>query len=559
MKTRILTLSICLYLIVLILVQCSGPEIPLPPAPYLEKRGEAVQLIVDGEPFLVLAGELHNSSSSSREYMKDIWPRLDSMNLNTVLAVVEWSLVEPEEGVYDFSLVDGLLEDARAHDLRLVLLWFGAWKNGQSHYVPAWIKMDYERFPRVKTRDGKSLEILSALVRETMDADAKAFTAMMKHVRERDSLDHTVIMVQIQNEVGILGSTRDFSDAANDAFNALVPPELMNYLAEHREELLPGLKEKWAGTGYHSVGNWEEVFGPGKETEELFMAWNYARYLDYCTVRGKEAYDVPMFVNAWIVQPGDRYPGDYPSGGPQAHVLDLWRAGAPHIDLFCPDIYLPDFAGICEEYTMSGNTLFIPEARAGERGAGQALYAIGRHLAIGYSPFGIDSRVNDPAGGPIPRTYAMLESMDSLILDAQQKGTLNAVLLNNDNNPEETIRAGEYNMHFELRKGWRSNYVSPFGYALIIELGQDEFIVAGKDVQAFFSVSTPGPPIAAILWLEEGRFENKTWIARRRLNGDAIMLDYDLAKMAARYMTGTGIKFTGEDRAIQRLKLYRFE
>ena len=546
-------------LLMVFAVRCTAPQQEGIPVPRLEKRGEATQLIVNGEPFLVLAGELHNSSSSSREYMKTVWPRLDSMNLNTVLAPVEWSLVEPEEGRYDFSLVDGLLEDARAHDLHLVLLWFGSWKNGQSHYVPSWVKLDYHRFSLVKTRDGKSLEILSTFGKETLEADARAFAALMKHLGEADSNDRTVIMIQVQNEVGILGATRDYSEAGNAAFHSAVPPELMHYLAEHRSSLLPETLEAWSSSGYRDSGTWEEVFGKGDRTDEFFMAWQYARYLDRCAAEGKAGYGLPMYVNAWIVQPGDKMPGDYPSGGPQAHVLDLWRAGAPHLDLLCPDIYLPDFTAICSRYTRAGNVLFIPESRAGATGAAQAFYAVGRHRAIGYSPFGVDSRIFNPVHGPLPGAYSLLQSMSPLILEAQQKGSLNSVLLKKNENPEEVIGAGDYDLHFELRQGRRQGPVPGMGYAMVIVLAPDEFILSGSDVQVWFSPATPGPPVAALLWVDEGQFEHGTWIPGRRLNGDAIMLDYDLAKLAGEDRTGTGLKFTGDDRALQRVKLYRYE
>lgn len=559
MSFKTLSTGIVVILCVFISAGCTDSESGSKPVPYLDKRGEATQLIVDGEPFLVLAGELHNSSSSSRDYMKDIWPRLDSMGLNTVLAVVEWSLVEPEEGSFDFTLVDELLEDARANNQRLALLWFGAWKNGQSHYMPSWVKKDYKRFPRVKTREGKSLEILSSLGKECMEADGRAFAAMMKHVKEKDSKERTVIMVQVQNEVGILGATRDFSEAGDKAFHSAVPDELMNYLLENRADLLPELLEIWARTNFNHSGTWEEVFGEGDNTNELFMAWSYARYIDYAATLAKQEYNLPMFVNAWIVQPEDRKPGDYPSGGPQAHVLDIWRAGAPRIDLLCPDIYLPGFAGICELYTRAGNALFIPESRAGEQGAGQAFYAIGRHRAIGYSPFGIERRVTDLANGPIPRAYRLLEEMAPLILKAQQEGAISAVLLKDGEIQKETLVAGDYNLNFELRKTRGSIQVPELGYAMVITMGPDEFIIAGRDIQVSFSPITGNPPVAALLWVEEGGFENGLWMPRRRLNGDAIMLDYDLAKMASMDMTGTGIRFSGNDRNIQRVKLYRYE
>jgi hypothetical protein len=527
--------------------------------PHLEKRGKATQLIVDGKPFLALAGEIHNSSSSSRDYMNDIWPGLQSSGMNSVLAGVEWSLIEPEEGTFDFSLVDGLIKDARNHDLRLMLLWFGTWKNGQSHYIPGWMKKDYNRFSRVKTKNHQSLEILSVFCKETLEADARAFTQLLKHIKKVDSLYHTVIMIQVQNEVGILGSSRDFSDSANEAFNSPVPLDLMDYLTTYKENLLPELTRLWSDRGYKKEGTWQEVFGRGVQTDELFMAWNYARFINHCARLSKAEYNIPMYVNAWIIQPGDTKPGDYPSGGPQAHLLDIWRAGAPEIDLYCPDIYLPDFTGICEAYTRSGNTLFIPESRAGEQGVGQLFYAIGKHKAIGYSPFGFENRIKDFENGPIPKAYRSLTGMASIILDAQSKGTITGVLLKKDIHPEEEIQMGDYNLLIELLKSRYSDTVPSMGYAMIIHSGTDEYIIAGHHIQVSFSPVTPGPAIAAIEKVYEGEFVNGQWKPRRRLNGDAIMIDYDLAKKILENKTGTGLKFRGEDRNIQKVRLYRYE
>ena len=186
-------------------------------APHLEKRGAATQLIVDGKPFLILGGELHNSSSSSLDYMKPIWPRLAAMGLNTVVTPLSWELIEPSEGKFDFTLVDGLLDQARSQHLRIVFLWLASWKNGMSSYAPVWVKQDTRRFPRV-VEHGSEVEILSPAGAATQEADARAFAALMQHIKEVDSRDHTVLMMQMENEVGVLGDTRDHSDAANRAF-----------------------------------------------------------------------------------------------------------------------------------------------------------------------------------------------------------------------------------------------------------------------------------------------------------------------------------------------------
>src|ERR1039457_4068603 len=211
---------------------------------------------------------------------------------------------------------------------------------------------------------------------------------------------HRVIMVQVENEVGVLGDARDRSAAANEAFAKPVPRELLDYLAHPRQPLLPEFKKVWDAGGSKTSETWEEVFGEGAKADEIFMAWNYTRYLDAVTQAGKKEYAIPMFVNAWIVQPEDKGPGDYPSGGPQNHMHDIWRAGAPHIDLLCPDIYLPDFTGIVASYARSGNTIFVPESASDTRGAANAFYAIGQHSAIGYSPFGIDNISQLMRAGP---------------------------------------------------------------------------------------------------------------------------------------------------------------
>lgn len=293
--------------------------------PHLHKQGNATQLIVDGKPFLVIGGELHNSSSSSMEYMRPIWERMVALRLNTVLAAVFWELIEPEEGTFDFSLVDGLLQEARRHDLRLILLWFGSWKNGTSSYVPYWVKRDYHRFPRVRREDGKAVEVLSTLTEANWQADAKAFAALMHHLRLVDSNDSTVIMIQVENEVGVLGDTRDRSDAANAAFAGSVPQELLDQLSTHRQELGAGLLRHWESSDFKTSGSWQEIFGSGPETDELFMAWNYACYVDRVAAAGKSQYPIPMYVNAWLAAPQQppadwpadgKKPGDWPSGGP---------------------------------------------------------------------------------------------------------------------------------------------------------------------------------------------------------------------------------------------------
>ena len=369
--------------------------------PHLNTHGTATQLIVDGKPFLALAGELSNSSASSPAYMKPIWPRLVATHFNTVLATVSWELIEADEGRFDFALVDDLLKDARENNMRLVLLWFGSWKNGKSTYQPLWVKLNQAKYPLVQNEEGHGLPTLSTFSEANREADARAFAALMRHLREADGTKHTVIMMQVENEVGVLDTPRDFCPAANQAFNGPVPKELIDYLQAHKEKLVPQLRDAWERAGFKTSGTWEEVFGKSTVhkqdwhafsylTEEIFMAWNYARYVGRVAAAGKAEYNVPMYVNTWIKQQGTRWPGEYPSGGAQPQVLDVWHAGALAIDVLSPDIYAPNFSDWCGWYTQAGNPLFVPESSGGASGAAHALWAFGKHDAIGYSPFGVD-------------------------------------------------------------------------------------------------------------------------------------------------------------------------
>ena len=178
-----------------------------------DKNGRATWL-VDGKPYIALAGELHNSSASSLRYMDEqVWPALRPLHLNTVILPVAWESVEPEEGKFDFSLPDGLIAAAKREQVRLVLLWFGLWKNGLSSYIPGWAKKASSgtnaRFFRARDALGRPLDCISPFCSDAVAADAAAFRALMLHLAEADP-DRTVIAVQVENEIGILGADRDF-------------------------------------------------------------------------------------------------------------------------------------------------------------------------------------------------------------------------------------------------------------------------------------------------------------------------------------------------------------
>jgi beta-galactosidase GanA len=364
--------------------------------PHFQNNGRATQLMVDDKPYLVLAGELHNSSASSPAYMAPVWDRLARNGVRTVISTASWEQVEPQEGRHDFAAVDDQIQKARAHGIRLVIIWFGAYKNAESTYAPSWVRRNEARFPRAQ-RDpaSKSIAItnflngpvISVFGKALVEADARAFAALMKHIKSVDN-DQTVIMMQVENEVGLLGDSRDRSALADAAWKQQVPDALLSYLAANRSKLRPSLLETWGRQGFRRKGSWAEVFGSDSAAEEVFMAWAFGRYVETVAKAGAREHPLPMYANAWLgPQPGALEPGMYPGGGPVARMMDVWKAAAPSLSLLAPDIYIDDFNGTLTDFKRSDNPIFIPEARVD---AGNLFVALGQYDAVAFSPFGIE-------------------------------------------------------------------------------------------------------------------------------------------------------------------------
>lgn len=493
------------------------------PAPHLERRGSATQLIVDGKPFLMLAGEIHNNAATSLDYMRPIWGRLKALHVNTALVPISWALLEPTEGRFDYTLVDGLIREARTRQMRLVFLWFGSWKNTWSSYAPEWVKRDFERFPRVVLRNGMGTERLSPFSAACREADSKAFAALMRRIRELDSQEHTVLMVQVENEVGVIPDARDHSPAANAAYEAAVPAELTAYLSTHKDDLDTTLRARWRAAGARSSGNWEAVFGAGAETEDLFMAWHYAKYMGSVAAAGKKEYLLPMFTNAALIRPSYA-PGQYNSGGPLPHSLDLWRAAAPQLDFHTPDIYF-EFKKWAAAYDRPGNPLFIPEAMGGAAGAANAYYAIGAHKALGFSPFAVEAMDQQDT---FSQAYSVLNQLAPMILEAQAQGRIAASVLE-ELTPSQNLTLGGYTLRltpFAPRRPGPGIPPEPGAAAterphgLFIQAGPDEFYMTGAGLNIAFTPLTAGPPIAGLATVEEGVFVDGRWQRGRTLAGD---------------------------------------
>jgi hypothetical protein len=515
--------------------------------PHLQKTGSTAQMIVDGKPFLMLAGELHNSSASSVEYMRPIWDKLVDLKLNTVIGTASWELIEPVEGKFDFSSVDAQIAGARQHSLRLVLIWFGTWKSTSGSYAPMWVKTNPQRFPMARTQSGKQMAVMglpfegiSVFGKEIIPADAKAFRALMRHIRETDTA-HTVILVQVENEPGLFGDSRDRSALAEAAWSRPVPAELLNYMTEHKATLRPELISVWGRQGFKTGGSWEEVFGADAAAGEVFMAWHLARAIDAVAAAGKAELPLPMYTNAWLGPVANmKAPGEYPSGGPVAGMLDIWRAAAPRLDFLGPNTYVADFRGVCDQYARSDNPLFIPETYVSPQ---NLFLAVGQYSALGYSPFGIDG-VRD--GDALRSAYDLLGALAPTILKYQPEGKVMTVIQEDDAAVKKFEAATGLSLKFgdlgsvlsfpgaggkksdaatEQKKepppqgpdfGFPQAGKDTRGYALVIFTAPNEFLIAGSGVIVTNRTARLGT--VDELLLEKGHA-----VPGRRLNGDEIM------------------------------------
>lgn len=518
------------------------------PIPHLEKKGSATQLIVNNQPFLILGGELGNSSASSTEYMNSIWPTLEQMNLNTILAPVYWELFEPTEGQFNYQLIDDLLAASRQRNMHLVLLWFGSWKNSMSCYAPAWVKKDTERFPRARDINNNPVEILSPFAESNRLADQKAFVELMRYLKVTDGEQHTVIMIQVENEIGFLPNARDYHPKATEAYLQPVPRELIRYIRSNRNSLKPEFKKIWEENGSKIGGTWPEVFGDNVWTGELFMAWFYGQYVNKIAEAGKEVYQLPMYVNAALNRP-NKLPGEYPSAGPLPHLMDIWKAAAPSINLFVPDIYFPNLKHWLDLYVRNNNPLFIPEHRFDESVGSKAYFVIGNYDAIGFSPFSIES-TDDPQNNTLTKAYNILAQLSPIILANQGQGLIKGFLLDKEVQ-RDTFELGGNTIiaKHDFTLGWNaaaSEDVWPTAGGLIISVGKDEYYVAGNGIVLNFPGSNDGKTGVGIQSIEEGSFINGAWVPVRRMNGDQ---DHQ----------GRHLRIPMNEQGIQHLKLYQYQ
>lgn len=488
----------------------------------VEKDGRHA-LLVDGRPFLVLGGQAHNSSGWPA-MLPQVWAAIGELHANTLEVPVYWEQVEPRQGVFDFSLIHTLLVQARENKVHLILLWFATWKNGSNHYMPGWMKRDGVKYSNITDRSGRPADSPSPHSEAALEADSKAFAAVLRYLKQADGQGanglHTVIMVQIENEPGSWGSVRDYSARAQQLFDGPVPGELL------QPDVLNSLHVPIVGQG-----TWQAVFGD--RADEYFQAWSIARYVGHVAAAGKAEYPLPFYVNAALRDPLTDPPAtNYESGGATDNVLPIWKVAAPAVDILAPDIYLSGserILKVIELYDRPDNALFVPEAGLIPENA-KYLYAMMAHDGFGYSPFGIDDNGRDETKieqaerlGAFSQEYRLAEPMMRELAKWAFEGRIRAVVEHEDHG-KQTIDLGAWQATISFGLG-RADALRPnekaTGKALIVRLDDNKFVLIGTSCHISFSPAGNNSGRAwQFLKVEEGQYETGIFHPRRILNGD---------------------------------------
>lgn len=485
-------------------------------------------LYVNEEPFFALSGEVHNSSAESLTYMEqNVWPRLQELHMNTLIVPLYWDRIEEKKDEYCYELPDGLIRQARERGMHLIFLWFGLWKNADSNYAPGWIKQDTEQYFRAEKVTGEKLNTVSPFCQAAIDRDAQAFASVMAHIREVDEEESTVIMMQVENEVGLLGTPADYCAAARAAFKQEVPDILLQKRGDSKEERKS------------PCGSWKEVFG--EDAEEVFMAYYFAKAVEQITAAGRRAYPLPCFVNNWLKQ-HPWYPGSYPSGGPVRDMHWVWKAAAPSLFTLAPDIYVPYVAQTMDDWHYESNPLLVPEARRDAVTASYAMYALTHHHTLCYAPFGIEDLGLEPEALPAPppemmaalnidpasfdirgtkaalgSVYALFEEMRPLYLKYRGTRHMQCFLKHSEEDKGAYLRFENYDIeisYFPKAPG------CPVSAGVIYELSESKFVIVGMMSQFTFRPKAGDNKNVGFLRKESGTLRGGEWETWQIQNGD---------------------------------------
>ena len=482
-------------------------EQPAAPMPTLIEKNGRHQLLVDGKPFFILGGQAHNSSAWPA-LLPQLWSAVARLSANTLEVPIYWEQIEPQEGQFDFSLIDTLLTQARDHDVRLVLLWFATWKNGSNHYMPSWMKLQPTRYPNCIGKDGRPVDSPSPIAEATLQADKKAFAAVMRYLKKTDPR-HTVILAQVENEPGSWGTVRDYSPAAQKKFDGPVPSAL----------LTPALLTALGHAGA-TKGTWQQVFG--KDADEYFHAWHVAAFVGAVAAAGKAEYGLPLYANAALRDPLTNPPASYyESGGPTDNVLPIWKTAAPALDILSPDIYLDGdkkCLKVIDLYSRPDNPLFVPESGLTPDKV-KYIYPALAHGGLGYAFFGIDGSEHL---APVANEYGLLAPLDAQLAQWAFEDRISAVVEPEDHAAQSVALPGwQATVKFGTGRGDMRPNERPTGGALIIQLGKNTFLVTGTLSRITFQPTGADSTKAwQYLKVEEGGFADGVFQPRRILNGD---------------------------------------
>ncbi len=485
----------------------------------VEKNGH-YSLLVDGKPFFVLGGQVHNSSAWPA-MMPAVWRSAAVLNLNTLEVPVYWEQLEREQGKFDFSLVDTLLRQSRQHKVKLVLLWFATWKNGSNHYLPDWMKRDATKYPNIIGKSGQAIDSPSPHADATLQADIKAFKALMAYLAKTDQ-QHQVIMVQVENESGSWGSVRDYAANAQKLFDGPVPSTLLT------PELLKALNISSV-----NGNSWKSVFGD--RADEYFQAWYTASFIGQVAAAGKSVYPLPLYTNAALRDPlTNPSASNYESGGPTDNVIPIWKAAAPALDLLAPDIYLSGserILKVLDLYGRADNALFVPEAGLNAERAKYLFEVIARG-GIGFSPFGIDDNGTMETAAQTTDRLApfanVYKAVSPLISDLVKWATQDKIssVVEHDDHADQMIDLGAWQLVVKFGGDGRANAAPVYtpeasGKLLVVKLNDNKFLMIGSRCHVTF---IPAGNNIGKAWqylkVEEGKYINGNYKALRILNGD---------------------------------------